>query len=126
MTREEAMSENNQRTVWVVNDGGHNYAPAEKYGELKTFTRGSVNPLIVDRLGQDLAKRVGSHVESEEDYLLISGYPILNALALVLWLKRFKVCRLLQWNAKNRDYELTILDRDHLDRQLDDAIIGVV
>lgn len=104
--------------VYIVNDAGHDYSDAEQYGEVRALTVGDVNPLKIDRLAYHLARGIGKFVESKEDYLLISGTPILNALALTLWLKRFPQARVLQWNAKAREYEITTLTNEQLDRVL--------
>lgn len=112
------------RTVWIVNRSGHDYSEAEKYGKLKPLTIDDVNPLQVDRLASHLARGIGSFA-SEGDFLLISGTPIINGLAIHLWLRHFGSCKVLQWNAKARDYELTTLTDKQLGTVLENAVLGV-
>lgn len=110
-------------TVWIVNEAGHNYTSAERYGELKRLTQGDVNPLAVDRLAYHLARGIVKFTKAD-DYLLISGTPTINAVALVLWLQTHKKARLLQWNAVKQDYELATMTLDNLNRQLEAQIIS--
>ena len=112
---------NREPQVWIVNESGHDYSRAKSFGELGKLTLGDVNPLQLDRLNWHLARGVVKFTDSE-DYLLISGTPVLNAMAVHLWLRHHGKCKILQWNAKNRDYELTEVNADHLLRILEDAL----
>lgn len=107
--------------VWIVNEAGHDYTPAEVYGELKKLTLGDVNPLQLDRLNFHLARGIAQFTRPE-DYLLISGTPVVNAVALHLWLTMHKKCNLLQWNAKKREYELTEVSAEHMTRLLENEV----
>jgi hypothetical protein len=95
--------------VWLVNEGGHDYTSLEKYGRMMPLTRGSVNPFNLDRMMVNFGTRL-SHA-SEEDYLAVSGLPILNALALAMWLVKFPKCNLLQWSMKKETYVPIVLTR---------------
>lgn len=100
-------------TVWICNEAGHDYSDAKRYGEPKPLTIGNVNPLQVDRLKWHLARGIAKYA-SADDYLLISGTPMVNAIALAIWLNHFRAVKLLQWNAKHRVYELSEFTLDHL------------
>lgn len=100
------------KTVWIVNQVGHDYSKAERFGELKPLTMGTVG-LRVDRLVWHLSRGIGKFA-SEDDYLLIAGTPLVNALALAVWLTRFKEAHLLIWNAKAQDYEIARVSREAL------------
>ena len=94
-------------TIWVVNEAGHEYEKALKVVEnaqLRPLTIGSVNPLYLDRLNYNLALGIAKYAQAG-DYLLISGTPAVNAMAVTLWLLRFGEVHLLQWNAKHDRYE---------------------
>lgn len=112
-------------TIWIVNEAGHNYSKALDLipsGELKPLTLGDINPLRIDRLTQNLARGIARYV-SKSDYMLISGTPVLNAIALTLWLLQHNSCKILQWNAKQREYELSTLNLDNFSRLLDSELI---
>ncbi len=107
--------------VWIVNYAGHDYRDAERFGELTNLTEGTINPLRVDRLMVSMAYGIGK-LADESDFLLISGTPTLNALAAMLWLRRFNSINLLQWNAQTKRYEQSYIAGDHMDILLDEAI----
>lgn len=108
--------------VYIVNEAGHDYTSSEVYGETRRLTLGDINPLQLDRLNYHLARGIAKHTRAE-DYLLVSGTPVVNAVALHLWLTMHKTCKLLQWNAKKRNYELTEINHDHLVRLLDQEMM---
>jgi hypothetical protein len=111
-------------TVWIVNEAGHPYDDAKRFGELRALTRGHVNTLRVDRVMYDLAIGIGRYA-SEEDYLLISGTPMLNALALALWMIRFKEAKILQWYASQKKYQLNTISEGHCAELLERALVTV-
>jgi hypothetical protein len=112
--------------VWIVNEAGHPYEKArEVVGEcvFDYLTVGNVNPLRVDRMLFHLAKGIAKY-SRKDDYVLISGTPMLNAGAILLWVLFHKSARVLQWNAKKRNYELTTIELDHILNMLERAIDG--
>lgn len=74
------------------------------------MTKGGVNPFGPDRLMVLLATRI-AHAKPD-DFLAISGLPLLNALAIAMWLKKFEMVKLLQFSTKQNKYlKLTLSDR---------------
>lgn len=108
-----------QPVVWLVNEGGHDYSTLEKYGRILPFTKGSVNPFNLDRQMVMLAPRL-QHA-TEDDYVAISGLPILNALVLVMWLAKFPKINLLQWSMKNTEYIPVVLTRAAVERMANES-----
>lgn len=104
-------------TVWIANEAGHPYHKIkEKLGEdvqIKPLSLGDINPLRVDRISWHLGRGIATYVK-EGDYLLISGTPIVNALALVMWLQMFQTARLCLWDAKKREYLISTVERENL------------
>ena len=88
--------------MWIFNKGGHNYDPAKEFGTLVSLTSGTVNHFNVDRLAMTMATTISG--ADKEDYLLISGAPMINAIALFLWLRRFKKAKTLQFSIKEEQY----------------------
>jgi hypothetical protein len=82
--------------------GGHDYTQAERFGNLVPITTGTVNPFNVDRQMVIAAAKLA--LADPEDYLLISGPQILNAVVVALWLEKFKVAKLLQWSSRKANY----------------------
>ena len=104
-------------TVWIVNEAGHDYTDAEKYGPHKRLTLGDINPLQLDRLAYHLSRGIGRFTKPN-DLILISGTPTVNAVALAMWLLMHKKAKVLQWNAKKSEYELSTITLDNLNRLL--------
>ena len=100
--------------VWIVNLIGHNYEPAKKFGRFIALTTGNVNHFNVDRLAQNMATTL--KVANEEDYLLISGSPMLNVIAVQIWLRKFPKVKLLQFSTREEQYIPRTLYADTLDR----------
>lgn len=110
----------NQPTIWVTNDAGHSTEKAllvVPNAVIRPLTLGDINPLRVDRLCYHIARGITQYGK-EEDYLLLSGYQMVNAMAVHLWLTHFKTVRILQWNAKQRRYELTEKSQDDFENLL--------
>ena len=110
-------TESAQITVWVANEAGHPYHKIkDKLGEdvqIKALSLGDINPLRVDRISWHLGNGIAKFVK-EGDCLLISGTPIVNALALAMWLQMFTKCKLAIWDAKKREYIISTVERENL------------
>jgi len=100
---------NRTPVVWLVNEGGHDYTSAERLGRLMPITTGSINPFNTDRLMLLASHRLSTAIE--DDFLVISGSPLLNALIVAMWLKRFGKVNALLWSHRDEEYKLvTVLD----------------
>jgi hypothetical protein len=106
--------------VWIVNEAGHDFTKAARFGTLRAITTADVNPLNLDRLIFHVTKVVGRFTKPD-DLLLVSGTPILTGIVLRQWLAAHPICNILQWNAMStvRDYELSTITRENLDRLLE-------
>lgn len=100
--------------VWIVNLSGHNYEPAKKYGRFIAITTGNVNHFNVDRLAQNMA--ITLKMAHEDDFLLISGSPMLNVIAVQIWLRKFSKVKLLQFSTREEEYIPRTLFAANLDR----------
>ncbi len=114
-------------TVWIANQAGHPYHKIkERLGEdveIKPLSLGDINPLRPDRLAWHLARGIATYAK-EGDYLLISGTPLVNALALTLWLLRFSSCKLALWDAKAQKYLIATVDRENLENIMQSQMEG--
>lgn len=84
--------------VWISNYAGHNYDAALKYGEFQYITRGYVSFQSLDRVKYVIAEKVA--LTDKEDWLLISGRPLISILAVVVWLAVHKQVKILHWDQK--------------------------
>ena len=102
-----------EHTVWIVNEAGHDYRKATEIAgdncRFSQLTEDEINPHRVDRLSKHLARGIIKYAK-DTDFVLISGTPMVNVLAIWIWMTHFKKCQVLQWDAKQRKYRLTTLD----------------
>lgn len=101
--------------VWLVNEGGHPYEKAEKFGRIIPVTVGTINVFNPDRLMVNVSHRLRMAIDS--DYVAISGSPVLNGLMMAMWLKRFERMNLLLWSHRDTDYKLTTITRSAMEKQ---------
>lgn len=114
--------------VWISNDAGHpDYEKAKKIAgdeaEIRALTLGDVNYLRLDRLNRELSRGIAKYVKPE-DFLLFSGSIVVGSMALTLWILQHGRCRCLIWHGGKREYILNDVSRDHLEKQLEMALIG--
>ncbi len=100
--------------VWLVNEGGHDYTTLNKYGRVIPLTRGNVNPFAVDRHLVTIGPRI--QAANVEDYVAISGLPILNMVVGLLWLSKFPKMNILQFSMKKEEYVFIQLSRVAIDK----------
>lgn len=108
----------NESKVYIVNFAGHNFDAAERYGKLTPVTRGNINIYRVDRdlftVGENL-----KDFDHKEDYLLLSGNVLVNAMAIaVLMAKRIPKLNLLVYDAKNMEYISHVLAIDKAKKEV--------
>lgn len=94
-------------TVWIANQGGHDYDKATTFGNLAPLTKGTVNIFRPDRLSHLIKSRLKE--AREDDLILISGPPLVTALAIGIMLNRFSKCNILQYSHKRERYDLKTL-----------------
>ena len=116
------MNDADRHTIFVVNDSGHRYDLAKKLPGLHNarytyLTRGSISPTKVDRIAFSLIQGIAESKES--DFLLLSGSPIINALAGMIWTLQHPTCNLLIFDAKKQGYVRRILSVDNLATMLE-------
>lgn len=106
--------------IFIVNDSGHRFDLALRNipnGKLVAMTKGDVNPTHVDRLSFILNQFIAH--SDPDDYLLLSGTPILNAIAGMLWILRHPRANLLIFDAKTQSYEEKIVSRLNYQKMID-------
>lgn len=78
---------NKSRKVFITNRGWHNYDKAAQYGELVAVTIGHVDLSATDRLEEKI--QFSLRAADSADYLLLSGAPVINALAQAYLMAKF-------------------------------------
>ena len=95
-----------ERRVFIPNDGNHDYRPAERFGKLTFVTRGEVNKFNVGELYRKWETALQD--STEDDYIIVSGLPILVALGASIFAHRHGGVRFLLFKydkeARRGDY----------------------
>lgn len=87
--------------VWIVNDGGHDYSAACKFGDLEFLFKRERYPFgRFDVIEEEFEARE----VSQDDFLVPSGALFLNMTAMACWIRRFGYVKLLLFNAKTGRY----------------------
>ncbi len=98
--------------MFVCNYHGHNIFLAEKYGKMNILTEGRINPFNTDRLGHEIATKMKGF--DKEDYILLSGSPVIVVLVCLVAAEKADEMKLLIWNAKAGEYEVRKVFRENL------------
>lgn len=101
--------------VFVTNFAGHDYTAAEEFGEIVPVTKGYISFHSLDRVKYHVCEKI---VESDaEDFLLLSGIPIICVIATTFWYFLHKKVKLLVHDKKGggKYRELVITEKNFQD-----------
>jgi hypothetical protein len=94
-----------KNVVYVVeDDGSKNFTPAFQYGSIVVLenkdmpTHGRTEH-IINRIAENL-----KNFDPKEDYLLMTGDPVLNGTIASILLIKFREIRMLKWDRQNLSY----------------------
>ncbi len=99
-------------TVWVVHDKGHDLTGAERFGTIHPIFSGQINVFDVSSRLLDIREALKD--AKEDDFILLSGYSLLNVLASNVLLEKFGGLRILIFHGNKREYQLRTLNRSQL------------
>jgi hypothetical protein len=90
--------------VYLVNEAGHDFSSATKFGELVSITIGNINIKRPDRDLYTIKEVLQEY--TKDDYILLSGNIFANIMVIshLLLEHKSKSLKLLIYNAKSHDY----------------------
>jgi hypothetical protein len=94
-------------TVWISNYAGHDYSSATSYGEFKFITKGYVSFQSLDRVKYGIVETVAQ--TDREDWLLISGRPLISIIAALAWYTRHGQVKVLHYDQKTDVYRELVI-----------------
>lgn len=97
----------NHPRVWVVQEGRNDYAPAEKYGEVRFVTTGDYRSIRDSQQNAEVindVRRFKSHYIQGVDYLIPAGNPMLTAMVMMSLPKGEH--KFLKWDGRRASYIL--------------------
>lgn len=71
--------EKQESKVFIINNSGHDYSAAEKYGQLVFLTSGIVNTYATNMHYREMVENLKD--ATPEDYILITSLASMNAIA---------------------------------------------
>lgn len=85
-----------------------NYLPAEEFGEVVFLTRDDFNPiknsLANEALLADLQRKLKAFLP-DDDFMVISGSPVVSAAVFMLLRDRTNRVKILRWSNRDRIYQ---------------------
>ena len=88
--------------VFIPNKGFHDYAAAERFGELVYITEGSVNRFEANQIARMCAEALSQ--ANAGDYILISSLPVISAIASAMFVSKFGRLNLLIHDSRVGNY----------------------
>jgi hypothetical protein len=92
--------------VFVVNNAGHNFSAAEKWGRLVPILEGNINVFRPDRTIFNILQVLKKYKFSQNDFVLLSGNSLGNVLATACICAGLNVYKfnILLYNARDEEY----------------------
>lgn len=88
--------------VYVPNNRGYDYTPAEKYGEVVFLTEGNLNQFNVSKLYRRLVEALEG--SEPDDYWCVGGLTVLNILGTTILAEKHGRINLLLFRIAEGDY----------------------
>lgn len=99
-----------ENNVWIVNKKNHDYSSAYKFGKVKVLTQGKFNIFNTKKLKEAIIP-VLEREASENDFVILSGYIIANALVIHYFLNKYGKVNILIWDCNAKKYlKVTLTD----------------
>lgn len=96
-------------TVYVVNQAGLDFKPAEQFGEVKFITQGYARFDNVKKLSQQIANVLAD--TQPTDFLVLSGNNLLCCIVCLMWMRLHGHINILHWTRDN-EYKMISLTQE--------------
>jgi hypothetical protein len=93
-------------TVYIVNDGGHDYSDAKRFGTLRFLTRGKLSKYAVSKMYREAEEDIQR--SQPTDYILLCSLSTLCAVIAAMFVKKHGCLNL-----------LLLKDGHYIERRLD-------
>lgn len=95
-------------TVWVVNKGSYDYSAAKRFGVIRSVYNGRVSVYQPDRVIEEARETLGQHA-MKNDFIMLSGFSLLNSIVVHYFFKRFGVVKALIHVSSSNTYRAVTL-----------------
>jgi hypothetical protein len=89
--------------VYIVNNSGHDFSPAEDFGELVIMSEGSVDKFQITAMLRQFGPFLD--LSEQEDYIVPSGPSIMNAIACSYFAAMHGRLNLLIWRLAHNGHD---------------------
>lgn len=96
-----------QPIVWVIQEGNNDYAPAEKYGEVRFVTRADLRSIPSSSVNEQAIIDIKDFVaqyDPEIDYIVPVGNPMMTIFVATLVAQKADIHNYLKWDGRQADY----------------------
>lgn len=94
--------------VFITNKGGHDYSPAEEFGELVFITEGLFDQFNIGGMYRYAVDALSN--SSEDDYILPTGLPVMNMVVALVWARLHGKANLLLFSRGSYIHRVIMLD----------------
>lgn len=98
--------------VYVINKSGHDFSPAEKFGELVYLSEGEVNIFHVQQMYRQFSSVLKD--SGPRDFILTTGLTIMSCVATAIMARKHGIVNILLFHAETRTYKVRTLKVDEL------------
>lgn len=95
--------------VFIVSDSGHDFSQAEKYGELVILSVGKIGKYQVTGMFREFEELLSA--SSPDDYILVSGPIVFNAIACSMFSYLHGCLNLLIWGDDGYVHRRLVIER---------------
>ena len=110
------------RKVFITNLGYHDFSPAKRFGDLVPCTKGNIDIKQTDRIEAQIQNTLDA--SEAEDFLLISGHPVVVCLATGYWFRLHRSVNLLYWDPLLQDYRVRSTDFSSREAQIEALLLA--
>jgi len=93
------------KRVYIVNKSSHDFGPAEKYGEVKFLSEGSMNRYATNSMIRQFSEVM--QLSESDDYIVPCSLNVMNSIACAIFAKKHGCLNLLLFK------DGTYIERNH-------------
>lgn len=71
-----------EKRVFIINNSSHDFEPAKKFGNLIFLSEGRYSRYDVNNIYREFSEKL--ETSQSEDYLLLTGLPIMQGIAMMI------------------------------------------
>lgn len=109
------MTKSTNPIVWVLQEGNNDYAPAEKFGEVRFVTHADLRNVASSAVNTNAMVDIDGFLEQfdpQKDFVVPVGNPMIIAFVSYKLLSAFPLVRYLKWDGRQADYFVFNLSRE--------------